>query len=76
MFLGVRGSQAEYAESMLPRLGRLQADIWYLRQTLSFLPRHTARGRIMGRILLFVSLFTLIRGCWLAVMEMVLRHPG
>ncbi len=30
----------------------------------------------MGKILLLVSLFTSICGCWLAAMEMLLRHPG
>jgi hypothetical protein len=30
----------------------------------------------MRKILLFISLFTLACACWLALMEMLLRHPG
>ena len=30
----------------------------------------------MGKILLLVSMFTLACACWLAFMEMLLRHPG
>ena len=30
----------------------------------------------MGKILLLVSSSSLACGCWLAVMEMLLRHPG
>ena len=30
----------------------------------------------MGKILLLASMFTLACACWLAFMEMLLRHPG
>ena len=66
----------EYAESIQPRRSRLQADLWYLRQVLSFVPGSLSEGGPMRKVLLFVSLFTLACGVWLAAMECVLRHPG
>jgi hypothetical protein len=66
----------EYAEAVRPRLGRVRADIWYLRQVLSLVPRGVLRQGRMRRALLAASLFTLGSCCWLAVMEWVLRHSG
>ena len=66
----------EYVEAMLPRLGRIRADIWYLRQALSLVPRGVLRQGGMRRALLGISLFTLGSCCWLALMEWVLRHSG
>jgi hypothetical protein len=66
----------QYAESILPRHRRLKADLWYLRQVLSFVPRSLSEGGPMRKVLLLVSLFTLACGVWLAAMECVLRHPG
>ena len=66
----------EYVELRLPRHGRLRADVWYVRQVLSFVPWFTSEGGAMGKILLSVSFLALACSCWLAVMEMVLRHPG
>ena len=66
----------EYAESMLPRFGRLRASLWYLRQCLSFARRCALEGGPMGKLLIFNSIVTMLCSCWLAVMELLLRHPG
>jgi hypothetical protein len=65
----------EYLEAKLPQRGRMGADAWYLRQALSFVP-WTARRRGPMKFLMAVSWFTLAATCWLAVMDVVLRHPG
>lgn len=66
----------EYVESILPRHGRLRADLWYARHVLSFLPSALRESRILGKVLIFVSGFTMICMLWLALMEITLRHPG
>jgi len=66
----------EYVESIMPRSGRLRADVWYLRQCLSFARWRVSEGGPMGKLLIFSSLATLICGCWLALMELLLRHAG
>jgi hypothetical protein len=66
----------EYAESQLPQAGRLRANLWYLRQVLSFVPHLSWKRGPTMRILFPVSLFTLASTLWLAVMEIILRHPG
>ena len=66
----------EYAEAQLPRTGRVRADLWYLRKVLSFVPHLSWKRGPSMRILFPVSLFTLASTTWLAVMEVILRHPG
>ncbi|HTW62934.1 MAG TPA: permease prefix domain 2-containing transporter [Terracidiphilus sp.] len=66
----------EYIESMLPRRGRLRANLWYARHALSFLPCAFRQSRAMGMLLICTSIFTMICMGWLAFMEVVLRHPG
>ncbi len=66
----------EYAEAILPCMGRLRADLWYLRQVLSLAPRGVSRQSGMREGLFFASVATFGCGCWLAVMECLLRHPG
>jgi hypothetical protein len=66
----------EYVEAMLPRRGKLRADMWYIQQVASFVPQFNQERGPMGMILSFVSWFTLASTCWLAVMEMLLRHAG
>ena len=56
----------EYVELRLPRHGRLRADVWYVRQVLSFVPWFTSEGGAMGKILLSVSFLALACSCWLA----------
>ena len=66
----------EFIESILPRKGLLGARIWYLRQVVSFVSWFAKEGTPVGKILLLVSSLSLACGGWLAVMEMLLRHPG
>lgn len=66
----------EYGESVYPRLGRVRADAWYLRQVWSLAPRCFAGGGAMKKAVLGISWFTFACACWLGVMEMLLRHPG
>lgn len=66
----------EYAESIVPRRGRLLANLWYLREVWSFVPGFISRRGSIKKSLLFVSFFTLAAACWLILMEIVLRHSG
>jgi hypothetical protein len=66
----------EYAESIVPQRGGLAADLWYLRQVSSFLPRFISQGGPTKKTLLCVSFFSVASASWLTLMEMVLRHPG
>jgi hypothetical protein len=66
----------EYAESVAPRVGRIRADVWYLRQIFSLVRKCVREGGAMANLPLISSLFTLLCSSWLAVMELVLRHSG
>ena len=66
----------EFIESILPKKGLFGANIWYVRQVVSFGLWFAKEGAPVGKILLLVSSLSLACGCWLAVMEMVLRHQG
>jgi hypothetical protein len=66
----------EYVEAMAPQRGRLRANLWYIRQVMSFVPWFLKELKPMGKILVGSSLFTMACAFWLAFMEMVLRHAG
>lgn len=66
----------EYIESMLPRRGRIRANLSYAWHVLSFVPRRVRESRGMRMLLNGASGFTMICMIWLASMEMKLRHPG
>lgn len=66
----------EYREVMLPQLGHLRANYWYMRQLISFLIVRSFRGSTTRASLTWMSTFTALAGVWLAVMEHVLKHPG
>jgi hypothetical protein len=66
----------EYTEAILPHLGPLRANLWYLRQVLSLAPRGVSRQDRTRGVLFLASVFTSTCGCWLAVMEWLLAHPG
>jgi hypothetical protein len=66
----------EYCEAVLPNVGRVRADLWYLGQVLSLMPRAAFRQAPMRKVLLTASIFTFAGCCWLAAMECVLRHCG
>jgi hypothetical protein len=65
----------EYADSRM-RHGSILAGLGYLCQVLSFVPWFSREGGPMGKILIGVSWLALACTCWLAFMEVVLRHPG
>ena len=66
----------EYAEEQIPRIGWLRANIWYLRQVISFLSVRILGGPSMKASLTCMSLFTALIGCWLMAMEQILKHSG
>ncbi len=66
----------EYCQERLPRLGRLRANFWYVRQVVGFAVIRLVWGPFMKKALFAISLFTIAAGCWLAVMENVLKHDG
>src|SRR5579862_5094910 len=66
----------EYREVRLAQLGRLRADLWYLRQLLSFLIVRSFGASPMRASLTWMCVVTALAGAWLAVMENILRHPG
>jgi hypothetical protein len=66
----------EYREVQLPHLGPLRANIWYLRQLISFLAARSFGGSTMRAALAWMSVITALAGVWLAVMEHILKHPG
>jgi hypothetical protein len=66
----------DYAEFILPQFGRLRANLWYLHQIISIAGRCIGEGGTMTKLLSLTSAVTLLCGCWLAFMEVLLRHPG
>lgn len=68
--------QEEYREEQAPRLGVLRANLWYLRQSISFLSIRSIGGPPVRAALTWVSVATALAGLWLAVMENILKHDG
>jgi hypothetical protein len=66
----------EFIESVRPERSRFRASLWYARHVLSFMPAALRESRIMGKVLIFSSGFTMTCMFWLALMEMRLQHPG
>ena len=66
----------EYAETVLPQLGRWKAGLWYLSQAASLAPRFVVQEEGMRKALLITSAASLACGSWLATMERLLHHPG
>jgi hypothetical protein len=66
----------EYREERVPRLGRARANIWYLRQVISFASFGTLRGGSLRAVLALLCAFVVASGIWLALMENILRHHG
>jgi len=66
----------EYRQVQVPRLGPMRANLWYLRQLISFLVAGTFGGSNMRASLTWISVLTALAGVWLAVMEHLLKHPG
>ena len=66
----------EFAEVILPENGRYRANWWYLRQAVSLLPGSVSREGGMRATLFIASVLSVVCGCWLVTMEMLMRHPG
>ncbi len=66
----------EYREEQLPRFGLLRANIWYLRQSISFASIRILGGPYLKQLLILTCLFAVAAGTWLAAMENVLKHNG
>lgn len=66
----------EYQEEQVPRIGSLGANIWYARQSMSFLSVRSFRGSSISVFLAWISMFTIACGVWLVVMENTLKHVG
>jgi hypothetical protein len=66
----------EYREEQVPRLGSMRANLWYLRQSISFVSVRSVGGAPMKTALTCVSVFTAVAGVWLGVMENILKHTG
>jgi hypothetical protein len=66
----------EYREERLPRLGRIRANAWYLRQLISFASIQIVGGPHVKRLLMLICLFTAAAAVWLAIMENILKHNG
>jgi hypothetical protein len=60
----------EFCEEKVPQMGVGRARLWYLVQTLSFIPQRLALP------LNLLCFFTLVSGTWLGIMDLRLRHPG
>jgi len=66
----------EYREEQLPRFGFLRANVWYLRQSISFASIRILGGPYLKQLLILMCLFCIAAGTWLAAMENVLKHNG
>jgi hypothetical protein len=66
----------EYREEQLPGSGSTRANLWYLRQSISFASVRMLGGPHMKQLLILMCLFVVAAGTWLGVMENVLKHPG
>lgn len=66
----------EFRERKVSQLGYWGASFWYLRQTLSFAPARLRSALVQRPALTLVCAFTALCGCWLGMMDMLLRHSG
>jgi hypothetical protein len=64
----------EFLEVKLPQLGLFRARLWYLRQVLSFIPAKAAA--VLQPPLKLLCFFTANAGGWLAMVDLLSRHPG
>ena len=66
----------EFVEVKLSELGQFRSRLWYTRQVLSFVPGRAVAVLLQGPALRLLCFCTALAGCWLGVMDVVLRHPG
>ena len=65
----------EYREHQ-SRSGVLRTNLWYLRQVLSLMPFWDLVGPSLSRLLMGTTVFVVVAGVWLGVMENILKHAG
>jgi hypothetical protein len=66
----------EFRDEKLPHLGVLRANIWYLRQLISFASIRISGGPVVQQVLILICLFAVAAGIWLGTMEHILKHDG
>lgn len=66
----------EYREEVLPRVGPVRANLWYLSQSISFASMRILGGPRVKPLLTLMCLFAVAAGTWLGVMEHILKHDG
>jgi hypothetical protein len=66
----------EFLEVKLPELGQFRAHLWYMRQVLSFVPGRAVAFLLQGTALRLLCFCTTLAGCWLGMMDLLLRHQG
>ncbi len=66
----------EYREEQVGHRGSLRANLWYMRQSISFLIARSFGAPPIQAALAWLSVFTVACGIWLAAMEQVLKHAG
>lgn len=66
----------EFREQKVLQLGYWRASFWYLRETLSFAPPRIRSAFVQRPALILVCAFTALCGCWLGIMDLLLRHSG
>src|ERR1700689_2611146 len=66
----------EFVEVKLAELGQFKACLWYMRQILSFVPGRAAAVLLEGTALRPLCFFTALAGCYLGIMDLLLRHRG
>ena len=66
----------EYRERRVSHLGSQVANLWFLRQVLSFASVRLLGGPPLHRILTFICLLGSFAGGWLLIMENFLKHDG
>ena len=66
----------EFLEVKLPELGQFRAHLWYMRQVLSFVPGKAVALLLQGSALRLLCFCTALAGCWLGMMDLLLRHSG
>jgi len=64
----------EFCDRRASRLGPVRTNLWYLIQTVSFVPRRCRSASFKPLVLLCI--FTALCGCWLGAMDFRMRHPG
>jgi hypothetical protein len=66
----------EFCERRAREHGSAGANLWYLLQAISFMPRRCRAAFFRPRGLALLCFFTALCGCWLGAMDVQMGHPG